>query len=273
MSLIEYNNSEHSGSRVELYLFESEDGRYRWGFTTDSRSRFIGPLEYKPEVIKRGELKQTAGDSNVEKLKVTLPFDNPVALIHVPYLPPRPIRLTIFAYERNDPFAELVQAFTGFVTSFNQKGGEAEFDCSQIIDNLSQTVPWVVFKSDCNWALYQIGCFVDKELYKDLATLSTLAGTVLTSSQFSIPDEDWYRNGFAVDPASGEQRFITAHDKAAGTITVVYPFSYLTGIEVIEVYAGCDRKKATCVNKFDNAINQLAFDHFPTYNIFQQGLT
>ena len=65
MGLLEYESDKELGSRVELYLFESDDGRYRWAYTTDSRSKLLGPIEYKPEAIKRGELKQTAGDSNV----------------------------------------------------------------------------------------------------------------------------------------------------------------------------------------------------------------
>lgn len=279
MSLVEYEVDKERGSRVELYLFESEDGRYRWAYTTDARPRVLGAIEYVPEAITRGELKQTAGDANVETLQVTVPFDNPVAALHVPYLPPRPIRLTIYAYQRNDPASEVVQAFTGFITSFNQKGAEATFECSQILDNLSQTVPWAVFKRGCIWGLYQVGCGVDKELWKNEAILTNVVDSTLHSAEFSSrPGDDenllgWYTNGFAYDPATGEQRFIVAHDSAAGTITVVYPFSSLQGTETIEVFAGCSRSKETCSDKFNNKVNYVGFDHFPNYNVFQQGLT
>ena len=70
MSLAQYETSNEQGSRVELYLFESDDGRYRWAYTTDARDKVLGPITYKPEAIKRGELKQTAGDANVETLSL-----------------------------------------------------------------------------------------------------------------------------------------------------------------------------------------------------------
>ena len=273
MSLLAYENDKELGSRVEMYLFESEDGRYRWAFTTDARERTLGPIVYKPEAIKRGELKQTAGDSNVETLQVTLPFDTPVAVAHVPYLPPRPIRLTVYAYQRNDPAAEIVQAFTGFVTSFTQKGAEAILECSQILDNLSQTVPWAVFKPGCVWGLYQIGCGVDKQLWKNTAIVTTINKSVIGSSEFSSKPNGWYTNGFAYNPETGEQRFIVAHDSVAGTITLVYPFLALNGGQDLEVFAGCARTKEVCSDKFDNKINYVGFDHFPEYNVFQQGIT
>lgn len=274
MSFLSQETGKNSGSRVELYLFETEDNKYRWAYTTDAAARFFGAVEYIPEVISRGELKQQAGDSSVEKLRVTVPFDNPVAVAHVPYLPPRPVKVTIFAYHRNDPGSEVVQAFVGYVTSFNQKGAEAELECSQIIDSLGQSVPWVVFKSDCNWALYQIGCGVDKGAYQETLTdVNAVDGTLVTAPTLAGFPPHWFRNGFAYHPSTGESRFITAHDDVAGTITLVYPFLSLAPGDVLDVFAGCDRKKETCLTKFNNKENYLGFDHFPTYNVFQQGIT
>ena len=56
MALLEYEQDKELGSRVELYLFESDDGRYRWAYTTDAREKVLGPVVYKPEAIKRGLL-------------------------------------------------------------------------------------------------------------------------------------------------------------------------------------------------------------------------
>jgi uncharacterized phage protein (TIGR02218 family) len=273
MSLLEYENSKELGSRVELYLFESDDGRYRWAYTTGSDEKTLGPIIYKPEAISRSKLKQTAGDSNVEKLSITVPFDNPVAALHVPYLPPRPIRVTVYAFQRNDPAGEIVQGFTGYVTSFNQKGAEAVLECSQILDNLSQTVPWAVFKSGCIWGLYQVGCGVDKALWREDALITMVDGATLASPEFSNKLDGWYTNGFLVNPATGEQRFITEHNAAEGTIKVVYPFLAAEGGQIFDAFAGCARTKEICSEKFGNKINYVGFDHRPDYNVFQQGLT
>ena len=273
MSNLEYEQSETLGSRVELYLFETDDGLRKWAYTTDRTDRVFGTSTYMPEAISRSALKQTAGDANVEKITVTVPFDNPVAVLHVPYLPPRPIRLTIFTYQRNDTGSEMVQAFFGHITSFNQKGDKAELECSQILDNLSQTVPWAVFKPGCIWALYQIGCGVDKFLFTATTEVITVNADIIQAAEFLAKPPDYYKNGFAYDPITTEQRFITAHDNVAGTIRLVYPFLDMSPGRDLIVYAGCARTKEVCSTKFNNKINYVGFDHFPNYNVFQQGIT
>ncbi|MGH8074279.1 MAG: phage BR0599 family protein [Lysobacter sp.] len=271
MAAHDYETSDWLGSRVELFLFETDDAQYRWAYTTDSKPKLFGVTTYEPLEISRGELRQTA-ENNTERLTVKVPFDNPVALIHVPYLPPRPIRLTIYRYERNDPAAEIVQAFTGYISSFNQKAEWAELECSQVIDTMSQTVPWAVFKSDCIWALYQIGCGVSKAAYEvDVPGLLAVDGDTIQSGVFSGYPDGWFTNGYMLDPGTGEVRFITYH--VGNTIRVVHPFTALGGGSPAKLYAGCDRKRQTCSDKFNNRINYVGFDYFPAYNVFQQGIT
>ena len=272
MSQLEFEQSENDNSRVELYMFETDDGKHRYAYTTDRLGRVFMGFEYVPETIKRGEIKQQAGDSGAQKLEITVPFNNPVAVLHVPYLPPRPVKVTIYSYQRNDPASEVVQGFTGYVTGFTQKGVDALLECSQILDAFSQVVPWATFKSDCVWALYGIGCGVDKAAFKvDVPNVSSVVGERITSGTFATYPDGWFTNGFAMNPATGEQRFITKHDASQATIFLSYPFIGYTGGPLI-TYAGCDRRRDTCHEKFNNKINYLGFDHTPDYNVFQKGV-
>ena len=272
MSQQQYEVSETEGSRVELYLFETEDGRYRYAYTTERNERSFAGRTYVPEAIKRDELRQQAGDANVQKLTVTVPFNNPVAVMHVPYLPPRPVKLTIYSLQRNDPASEVVQGFVGYVTSFTQRGAEAQLECSQILDALSQVVPWATFKGDCVWALYKIGCGVDKAMYRENVTaVSSVVGEKITAPVFATFPEDWFTNGYIVNPATGEQRFISKHSASEAAVYLVYPLlGYTAGL--LQAYAGCDRKRDTCSTKFNNKVNYLGFDHTPNYNVFQKGV-
>lgn len=273
MSNLQYEQDETQGSRVELFLFETEDGLHKWGYTTDRVGRTLGTNSFVPGQIKRGELRQQVGDANAEKLAITVPFDNPVAVLHVPYLPPRPVKVTVYSYQRNDPMGEVVQGFVGYITSFSQKGEEATLECSQIIDALSQVVPWVTFKSDCVWSLYGPGCGVSKALFaENVTSVSTVVGEKITAPIFATMPDGWFTNGFLFNPATGEQRFITKHSAAESAVYLVYPLlGYNFGPLV--AYAGCDRKRGTCSTKFNNKLNYLAFDHGPKYNVFQQGIT
>lgn len=272
MSSLEFETSATLGSRVELYLFETEDGRNKFAYTTDREPKVFASTTFIPESISRGELRQQVGDANAEKLEIKVPYNNPVAAMHVPYLPPRPVKITIYSYQRNDPANEIVQGFVGYVTNFTQRGAEVSFECSQIIDALNQMVPWVTFKGDCVWALYNVGCFVDKALWlTEVPSVIEVVGEKITAAAFSAKPDGWFTNGYAVNPATGEQRFISKHDASTGTIYLVYPFLGYGG-GPLQVFAGCDRRKETCSGKFNNKERYLGFDHSPAYNVFQKGI-
>lgn len=273
MGQLEYEQSDHHGSRVELYLFETEDGRNKFAYTTDRVARYMLSTTFVPNTIKRGELRQQAGDGSQERLAITLPWDDPVARMHVPYMPPMPVKVTVYSYQRNDPASEIIQAFSGYVSSFAQKGVDATLECSQIVDSLGQIVPWVTFKSGCVWALYHIGCGLDKGLWSaEVTDVSTVDKVKITAGTFSTFPDGWFTNGFLFNPATGEQRFISRHSAAESAVYLTYPLLGYSAGDLI-AYAGCDRHRDTCSDKFNNRINYLGFDRNPLYNVFQQGIT
>lgn len=269
MSYDSLERSKHDGSKIELYLFETEDGIHKWAYTTDRKPITALGSVFLPENIKRSELKQNAGESSSEKLTINLPYDNPVSIIHVPYLPPRPIRVTVYGYQRRDVTVEIKQGFTGYVTTFGQKGEEAELQCSQIIDTFQQTVPWAVFKQGCIWNTYGEGCGLDNVAFLTLATVESSAADTIQSAAFATQPAGWFQAGYAVNPASGETRFVTWH--AGNLIKVVHAFTNLLPGMRLNVYAGDDHTEETCRTKFNNKYRYTGFDHQPNYNVFLKG--
>lgn len=263
--------SAHGGSKVELYLFETEDGIHSWAYTTDQKPITALGKTFSPATIKRTELKQSAGQSSTERLTITVPFDNPVAVLHVPYLPPRPIKVTVYSYQRRDLSLEIKQGFVGYVAAFSQKGEDAELSCSQIIDAFNQIVPPWVYKANCIYATYEEGCDLDPALWRINATVSAVddPNSKVTSPDFATKPDDWFRGGFAVVPSTGETRFVVAH--TGNTVTLKHPFTDLQPDTVIQIYAGDDHTEQTCRTKFNNKANYLAFDHTPTFNVFDKG--
>jgi uncharacterized phage protein (TIGR02218 family) len=269
MSFNEYEESAHEGGKVELYLFQTDDGRHKWAYTTERTAVSALGATFIPEAISRTELRQNAGQSGSERLTIRVPFDNPVAVLHVPYLPPRPIRVNIYSYQRRDLSIEIVQGFIGYVTSFSQKGVEAELLCSQIIDTFQQTVPWAVFHEHCIWATYEEGCFVDRTAFLTHATVDDNQVSVIISADFATKPDGWFTAGYAINPIDGEVRFITAH--TGNAITLVHPFTDLPVGSTLDTYAGDDHTESTCRLKFNNKVNYLAFDHVPNFNVFEKG--
>lgn len=264
--------SDHDGSPIELYLFESDDLLFRWAYCTDSEIRNVGLYTYIPEAISRTELRQNAGEAGAEHLTITIPWNNPVAVLHVPYLPPRPMRVTIFKVQRRGLMTEIVQAFIGYVSSFAQKGPLAELTCSQIIDSMQQTVPWAVFKSGCLWTTYELGCGVSRAAFITVVNdIFSINGAVIHAPSINAMGANWFTAGIAENPATGEARFITSH--VGDAITLVHAFTAIDTGTVLNLYAGDDHQPETCRLKFNNKVNYVGFDFFSDYNVFVEGTT
>ena len=191
-----------------MYRFETEDNLHIWTYTTDAKPFFFNLHSYEPEAIKRSEVKQVADGGAGQRLTIEVPFDNPVAVLHVPFLPPRPVLVTVYACQRRDSGMEVKQCFSGYITSFGQKGPLVEFSCSHVIDSQQQRVPWVVFKQGCVWALYQDGCDVPKALFAVPVEDAVETGVRCSRRCFPRNPIPWFRNGHIFN---GAQRRDAVH--------------------------------------------------------------
>lgn len=271
MAFDTYEKSRHEGSRFELYKFETDDNRNIWTYTTDKFPFDFDLRTYEPKIVQRSAVEQNSAEGSGQRLTIKVPYDLPVAALHVPYLPPRPVKVTIYAVHRRDAVLEVKQCFVGEITSFSQRGPIVEFQCSHIIDSQQQRVPWQVHKQGCVWAVYEDGCGVLRALFQTTVTSFVEEGADLVSASFSgHPDPDWFRGGRITNADTGEERFITQH--VGDRITLVYPFIDLQPDATLLAYAGCDLKPGTCSGKFNNKPNYLGFDFPPTYNVFDGGV-
>lgn len=271
MSFEEYEISEHDNSKVLLYKFETDDGLFTWRYTSDKRPRTILGDVYVPEVIRSGDLQQGSGEDSAQRLDIVVPYDNPVAVLHVPYLPPRPVLVTVYAIQRRDESATLVQSFIGEITNFAQKGPEVTLQCAQIIESVNKSVPSATFQSGCVHATYEFGCFLNRELFKTVVAGGlTIDGNTISAAAIDVLADDWFKAGVAQNPATGEVRFILAH--VGPLITLDAPFITLDADSDLWLFAGDDHLPETCRIKFNNKLNYLGFDFMPTFNVFEKGV-
>lgn len=266
-------SSQYDNSRVELYRFETEDGLHLWTYTTDRDSIVFNTQTYLPEIIGRSEIEESTGDSSSKRLTISVPYDLPVAAMHVPYLPPRPVKVTVYAYQRRATGLEVKQCFVGYINSFAQKGIWGEFNCSTVIDGNGQPVPWITHTSECCWAVYEDGCYAIR------ASKQTIVGSFTTSDNGFVisaaslsghPDPDWFQRGYVINTHTGERRFVTEH--SGSSVRLIYPFIGLAANAPLIAVAGCDLSRRMCIDKFNNVVHRMSFDHFPDYNVFAEGI-
>lgn len=268
-----YDESASLSSKVELYLFKSDDDLFVRGYTTGEAITVEG-VNYVPEVISRPDADEEAGDGASEGMVIQVPFDNDVVLLHVPYLPPRPITVLIRGYERRDVGMELRSVYSGEIEWFEQKGLVAELHCGDGKDPGKRLIPRANHGTTCRHVPYGVACSLNRDDFKTIVNdILTIDSVEMTATEFgATATDDWFQGGYAENPANGEVRFVSYHDKASSTVRLAYPFTGITIATVLNFYAGDDRKEATCRVKFNNKINFLAFDRFPQFNVFVSGV-
>lgn len=270
MSFDQLERSHTEGSRVYLYLFEPDGGVLHYAYTSDASPITIAGKTYAPHPISHSERKQSgATEAAPEQLTISVPFDNPVAAMHVPFLPPRPVIVTVFAYQRRDMTIELIQEFKGPISNFSQRGEVMELYARPLGDSMQQPVPYAVQKKGCIWNTYGPGCELDRNNFKVVGTVVSTAATTLESAALASKPNGWFTAGYAENTATGEVRFITEH--TGNLVKLNYPFIGLANGVTINFYAGDDHQPETCRVKFNNKGRYVGFDKFPTFNVFIQG--
>jgi hypothetical protein len=265
----DYELSASKGSKVYLYLFRSYDDTYEWAYTDAPEPVTVGLVTYQPETISHDEPKASSSAENPDRLTIRLPFENPVVSLHRPYLPPRPVKVRVYSYQRRDMTLELRQEFYGTVSTFAERDSHTDLVCNPILDSLQQNVPWMVHKAGCVWATYSEACGLNAEDWMTPAVVQSFASTTIQAPEFATKPDQWFRGGYIKNDATGEARFITDH--VGDLIKVIYPFIGLANGTALKAYAGDDHNPETCRIKFNNKLNYLGFDFFPDYNIFQHG--
>lgn len=270
MAYSTYELSKYDGAPVELLLFKDSVADQKWAFTTGEDALVDGLLTYMPDIIGRGEVKQ-GGNEIAGSLQIKVPIESDIAQQFKSYLPARPIALTIQRYHRNDVAQERVTMFIGQVTTVAyENDGMATLNCEPLTKAIKRKVPWQLYKGGCNRALYEFGCGVSRALFEEATSSYSQTGATLTSVAFGTHADGWFNNGYVEVPSSGERRFVISH--IGNNIVLDYPFFGLLPGEPISAYAGCDRTRQTCRDKFSNLPNMLGFDWIPQTNPYDTSL-
>lgn len=267
MSYSSYENSEDLGNPLELYKFSSTSFNSNYYYNNGEEDFIYLADTYTPENIKRSQ-PEIAQERSAQTITVQVPMDIGIADKYLGYLPPTTVWLTIYRVHRTD--GEVATFWTGKVTSVSRQQHELVFSCQPIDTAFEKVGLRRFYGAGCNHMLYDPNsCRVDKDLFKATGTITSFSGLTINSSIFSSQPNGWWTAGF-MQRSNGEMRFITDH--SGSTVTILYPFSNLQISETVDIYAGCDRKYPTCINKFNNKDNYGGFPFVPTDDPFKSGL-
>lgn len=262
-----YEESTFNGSPLELFKFVSDVNVY--GYTNNETPVSHLGTEYAPLPVTRGKIEQNAAESP-GLMAVRLPRDCAVAALFGPFLPAKPVGLTVFRRHLNDPDAQFVPIFVGTVATCSFEGDEAVLSSYNLIASLKRRVPWLTYQPNCNWALYHEGCGVDRNAFRLDGVVASVSGLTLNAAVFGTQPDGWLRAGWVQRVNTREVRFITSH--VGDDITLQSPFPGRVAGEPLVAFAGCMRDEATCSAKFNNLPRMAGWPDVPSKNPYRDNV-
>ena len=258
--------SEQENAPVELISFVYGATTFRYtsaetdytqeALTFTSTPITVPEVESSPEQARNG-------------LDITVPRDNPVALLFQARLPALRISVTVRRVHRTDMAAEAVVYWLGFVSGVEWTGATATLRCEPL--DISLTRPGLVrsYGRQCGLILYRAGlgqCNVDRALHEVAATVVTNTGVTLT---VDAVDPRSYGGGFVEwTDAGGILHRVSIRSNSGAVLTLTQRAIGLETDDAVTVVPGCDHTLGTCRDVYDNEPNYGGQPLIPLKNPF-----
>jgi uncharacterized phage protein (TIGR02218 family) len=249
------------GAPVELYRFALQG--QSWCYTSADTAQAYNSQTYEPVPIVRSEPTQDK-EVQTQELKVTLPPDDPVALLFQQGAPAGSVALVIYRFHR--AVAEVLPFWTGRVRGcvWNQDG-KAELQCEPVYCLLKRQVLRYHYQRSCNHMLYSPQCGLTRGDWATVGTVTGISGQTITAAEFASKADGWFKAGLV--SWGYQRRMVIAH--VGQTLTLLTPFEGLNVGAVVTAYAGCDHTLgATGCGRFNNYLNYGGFPYVPGINPF-----
>lgn len=252
MSYEQLERSTAAGNPRRLYEFVR--GARRWRYTGGDRDFALDTQIYGAVAIQDDGIRQsghTAGDM----LTITAPGDFEIARLYRGLPPSSEVAVVVRDVHEGDGDARVV--WMGRVAGVNRSSLEStEVRCQSLDAALGQPGLRLAWTRGCPYTLYDRNCRVNPESYRVPASLTTLAGNVVTAGIFSQYPDGWFAGGFLswdLGEAGLERRGIRTH--VGERLVLLGAGDGLRVGQAVIAYPGCGRSISICHTKFNNSPN------------------
>jgi uncharacterized phage protein (TIGR02218 family) len=171
-------------------------------------------------------------------------------------------------YDQNSASGMEFTIFVGTgAAKFNRN--ELIISFSSILNSLNVKVPKNCFQQPCNYTLFDEGCTLDRDTYKESSSATSDANNdySIVDATFVPPEGDTskYNNGEIVITSGdyiGERRSILLSESGLFVVSVPFPGIIESGT-TFDYWAGCDYTPETCRDRFSNEENFYGFVYLP----------
>ncbi len=245
---------------IELYRFYA--GNKEWRYTNSQEDVIFNNKVYKAIPISRSEFQHTVKKNTI---KIRMPYDIEPAILFKGFQIAHSLWLDIVR------FPEGLYIFVGKAVGCKIKLEKAiaELTVASLQTVFSGQIPRRVFSRTCTWNLYDENCGVNKNDYRISIKSNevSVTGTSLSHPAIASKPDQWFTGGYV--ECGYETSFILQH--TGSTVKLMYPLQTISENQYIHLYAGCNKTKDTCRNKFNNEINFGGFPFIPSENAAKGG--
>lgn len=234
-----------------IYLYSFTNGDQTFFFANVGSVVPFEGNDYLPEKIShtKPKLEQETGKADVT---ISVPFDNPVAVMHS--LNPLPFDTNVLIYKYYDGITDPEVYWRGRILRPSLTDSNAELQCGTTLsyllslDGLPENHQIL-----CNKRLGDGRCPVNLDNFRVSVTVtdastSDLGVSTVTVTGIVQPD-NWFERGTIRAP-NGDYRFIVSQVGGLLTLDHAFPFDTLSDDDTPDIFPGCDRAYATCIGKY-----------------------
>jgi uncharacterized phage protein (TIGR02218 family) len=247
-----WNDAEHSisdGQPVILYEITRGDNDATTLYYTSADKN----IEFNSTIYNAIAISDNGLNGSTENnITLTVPDDNPIVALFRGVPPTSAIRLLIRALQGTE--ARLV--WSGKIIECRRdEPGRAELMATNIIATFSNVGTRLTWSRNCQHALFDEECKVNKFSYQDTAVITALTGSALTLTLSTARPDGWFTGGFIEwdDRGAQDSRHIVRHE--GQIVELMGGTSRLAVGMTVFIFPGCGRTIAICKNKFDNHLN------------------
>jgi hypothetical protein len=209
--------------------------------------------------INRGEITETTASTRSE-VWVSLPTLHPAMVAAQAWDEPEEITVTVWVTYLDDPDEEYVLRFSGRVTGIEPGKVLSRLICEDALTEMDRASAAQVASIDCRHNHYfteadGTGCTLDLADWQQTAPVTAVTAKVLTVPLAALQPDGTYRLGILEH--AGTEYLIASHVGETLTLDRVVPgLAAAVALDPVDVLIapGCDKKIATCVDRFDNVL-------------------
>lgn len=248
---------------IELYKIVSSGVTYN--LTSAIKAQTHNAETYDPANIGRAGI-TSKGELSKANLDVRIALDHPLAVALLSSWAETTTTLTVFSKRTSGTDT----IWKGRLANIVPEDANVRMVFESIYTSMRRPGLRARFLKSCRHPLYGRGCFVDPADFAVAATISAIAGLVVTSPEAAGEANGYFTGGMIAAP-DGTLTYISSHIGTSLTLnrissSLASAFADEGAGLAVTIYPGCDHSYATCAAKFSNDDNYGGFDYIPTKN-------